>query len=193
MKRKPDSKPDITNDSHKRRRSRSRSRDRSPPRKKSHRSRSYSYSSSSSYSRSPSPKRTAKEKWLGSIPEEHQRFIKTVANRVKEHGKGFEGVLMEKEKENPKFAFLYDDKASPFFSSTGNICTDQIYSFLTTTFTNLHFHQRTVFLLHLPRHSTTMVTPPCTLPIPLRILKKSERPRVNLADLRENGSRPCYD
>lgn len=22
---------------------------------------------------------------------------------------------MEKEKENPKFAFLYDDKASPFF------------------------------------------------------------------------------
>ncbi|KIR70198.1 U2-associated protein SR140 [Cryptococcus deuterogattii CA1014] len=117
---KPVAKPlkalfDITSDSHKRRRSRSRSRDRSPPRKKSHRSRSYSYSSSSSYSRSPSPRRTSKEKWLDSIPEEHQRFIKTVANRVKEHGKGFEGVLMEKEKENPKFAFLYDDKASPFF------------------------------------------------------------------------------
>ncbi|OXG19342.1 U2-associated protein SR140 [Cryptococcus neoformans Tu259-1] len=112
---KPVAKPlkalfDITSDNHKRRRSRSRSRDRSPPRKKSHRSRSYSYSSSSSYSRSPSPRRTSKEKWLDSIPEEHRRFIKTVANRVKEHGKGFEGVLMEKERENPKFAFLYDDK-----------------------------------------------------------------------------------
>lgn len=102
---------DITSDSHKRRRSRSRSRGRSPPRKKSHRARSYSYSSSSSYSRSPSPERTCKQKWLDSIPEEHGRFIKTVANRVKEHGKGFQDVLMEKERENPKFAFLYDDKA----------------------------------------------------------------------------------
>lgn len=105
---------DITSDSHKRRRSRSRSRGRSPPRKKSHRARSYSYSSSSSYSRSPSPERTCKQKWLDSIPEEHGRFIKTVANRVKEHGKGFEDVLMEKERENPKFAFLYDDKACGF-------------------------------------------------------------------------------
>ncbi|KAE8543440.1 hypothetical protein D1P53_000153 [Cryptococcus gattii VGV] len=87
---KPVAKPlkalfDITSDSHKRRRSRSRSRDRSPPRKKSHRSRSYSYSSSSSYSRSPSPRRTAKKKWLDSIPEEHQRFIKTVANRLPDY------------------------------------------------------------------------------------------------------------
>ncbi|ODN74694.1 hypothetical protein L202_07026 [Cryptococcus amylolentus CBS 6039] len=84
-------------------------RSQSPPRKR--RARSYSYSSSSSYSRSPSPRRDSDgETWLKTIPEEKAKFVKAVAARVKEHGRGLEDVLREKEKDNEKFSFLFDDK-----------------------------------------------------------------------------------
>ncbi|KAK8843431.1 hypothetical protein IAR55_007088 [Kwoniella newhampshirensis] len=91
-------------------RSRSDSFSRSP----SPRRRKGSYSSYSSDSRSPSrsppPKKlSARDKWLAQIPEEQTKFIKTVAGRVKEHGKGFEDVLRKKERENPKFSFLFDE------------------------------------------------------------------------------------
>ncbi|WWC91325.1 uncharacterized protein L201_006268 [Kwoniella dendrophila CBS 6074] len=82
-----------------------------PPRNKGHR-RSYSSYSSDSYTRSPSPpprKSTAKGKWINEIPIEKQNFIKTVAGRVKDHGRGFEDLLKKKEKENPKFAFLFNE------------------------------------------------------------------------------------
>lgn len=36
----------------------------------------------------------------------------TVANRVKEHGSKFEQVLKHRERDNPKFAFLYDSRVS---------------------------------------------------------------------------------
>ncbi|ODN91468.1 U2-associated protein SR140 [Cryptococcus wingfieldii CBS 7118] len=84
-------------------------RSQSPPRKR--RARSYSYSSSSSYSRSPSPRRDSDgETWLKTIPEEKAKFVKAVAERVREHGRGFEDVLREKEKDSEKFSFLFDDK-----------------------------------------------------------------------------------
>nr|XP_018259054.1 U2-associated protein SR140 [Kwoniella dejecticola CBS 10117]OBR81212.1 U2-associated protein SR140 [Kwoniella dejecticola CBS 10117] len=88
------------------------SRSPSPARRKSRR-RSYSSYSSNSYdSRSPSPrprKVSAKDKWLDGVPEEQRKFIKTVAGRVKDHGRGFEDLLRKKEKENPKFAFLFNE------------------------------------------------------------------------------------
>ncbi|WVQ75421.1 hypothetical protein IAR50_005044 [Cryptococcus sp. DSM 104548] len=86
-----------------------RDRSESPARKR--RARSSSYSSASSYSRSPSSKRDSEgEAWLKTIPEENAKFIKAVAERVREHGRGLEDVLREKEKENDKFSFLFDDK-----------------------------------------------------------------------------------
>ncbi|WWD21045.1 hypothetical protein CI109_105526 [Kwoniella shandongensis] len=118
-------------DDHKRGRERSKSYSpsRSPPLK---RDRARRGSRSDSYSRSPSPRRrkgshssyssdsrsrsppkskklSAKDKWLAQISEEQTKFIKTVAGRVRDHGKGFEDVLRKKEKENPKFAFLFNE------------------------------------------------------------------------------------
>ncbi|WVO15268.1 hypothetical protein L204_102924 [Cryptococcus depauperatus] len=90
------------------RRSRSFSSSQSPPRKKSHHLRSYSSDSYSSLS--PSPRRKSdKEKWLNSIPSEQRNFIETVAKKVKQHGKSFEDILKEKEKENSKFSFLFNE------------------------------------------------------------------------------------
>nr|XP_019047928.1 U2-associated protein SR140 [Kwoniella bestiolae CBS 10118]OCF26858.1 U2-associated protein SR140 [Kwoniella bestiolae CBS 10118] len=83
-----------------------------PPRKNKSRRSSYSSYSSDSLSRSPSPrprKPSAKDKWLSGISEEQKKFIKTVANRVKDVGRGFEDLLRKKEKENPKFAFLVNE------------------------------------------------------------------------------------
>jgi U2-associated protein SR140 len=79
------------------------------------RRRTDSYDSSSSHSQSPPPGRNpATEKWLSKIPEEQVKFVKAVAGKVKDHGKGFEDTLKEREKANPKFAFLIDDKVSCF-------------------------------------------------------------------------------
>ncbi|WVR09161.1 hypothetical protein IAU60_006223 [Kwoniella sp. DSM 27419] len=79
-------------------------RDRSPPPRRGRRG---SYSSDSSNSRSPPPKKlSARERWLATVPDEQYKFIKTVATRVKDHGKGFEDLLRNKERDNPKFGFL---------------------------------------------------------------------------------------
>ena len=102
-----------------RRTSRSPSQDRRPrllvsredSRSPSKRRRASSYDSTSSRSQSPPPRQNpATQKWLSKIPEEQAKFIKAVASKVKDHGKGFEGILKEREKANPKFAFLIDDK-----------------------------------------------------------------------------------
>ncbi|KDQ21589.1 hypothetical protein BOTBODRAFT_123385 [Botryobasidium botryosum FD-172 SS1] len=77
---------------------RSRSRSRSPDRDRRRRSRS-SQRRKYSRSRSRDP----------DIDRETERLVRTVANRVKEHGKHFEEMLKHKEKSNPKFQFLFDD------------------------------------------------------------------------------------
>lgn len=38
--------------------------------------------------------------------EEKEKFVRAVADRVKKHGFKFEEVLRERERDNPKFAFL---------------------------------------------------------------------------------------
>ncbi|WRT68937.1 uncharacterized protein IL334_005919 [Kwoniella shivajii] len=105
----------------KQKRSRSYSSSRSPsPSRNKDRRRSYSsYSSSSSrsISRSPPPtkrKPTAREKWLESVSEDQRKFIKTVAGRVKDHGKGFEDLLRKKERDNSKFSFLYNEESPEY-------------------------------------------------------------------------------
>jgi U2-associated protein SR140 len=53
---------------------------------------------------------TDKEKWLAKVPDETEKFIRAVAAKVKEHGKGLEGMLKEKEKDNPKFSFFFQEE-----------------------------------------------------------------------------------
>jgi hypothetical protein len=38
--------------------------------------------------------------------------VRAVADKVKQHGQGFENLLKEKEKGNDKFAFLFDAAVS---------------------------------------------------------------------------------
>ncbi|GAA5935501.1 uncharacterized protein JCM15063_001056 [Sporobolomyces koalae] len=93
--------------------SRSRDRSRSPtdPHEflRSKRSRR-SYSRSRSRSRSTSPPPRRKREWPDLEPGVDEKFLVTVADKVRDHGRGFEGVLREKEKNNKKFAFLQDQQ-----------------------------------------------------------------------------------
>ena len=110
---------DITSSSNRRSRSRSRSYSPPPSNKRSRRSaspnnnnnnrssRQRSYSSSRSRSRSP-PRRQGPH-----LHPEVEKFIRTVAGKVKDLGPEFENHLREKEKENPKFGFLKDEMVSP--------------------------------------------------------------------------------
>ncbi|KAM0789547.1 hypothetical protein ACM66B_000360 [Microbotryomycetes sp. NB124-2] len=83
-----------------------RGRSRSPDR--SRRRRSYSHDSRSrSRSRSRSPPRRAWPKLENGVDE---RFLSSIASRVREHGRGFEEMLREKESRNPKFEFLRNSK-----------------------------------------------------------------------------------
>lgn len=53
--------------------------------------------------------------------EANEKFIRTVASRVQEHGPRFEAMIREKERENPRFAFLRDDKVGNYPSSLFNV------------------------------------------------------------------------
>jgi U2-associated protein SR140 len=78
-----------------RRRSKSRSRSRSPKRTR-HRSRSPS--------RSPSPRQWPE------LSNEDERFVTAIADKIKDHGPRFENTLKDRERGNPRFSFLEDDK-----------------------------------------------------------------------------------
>ncbi|CUA66740.1 U2 snRNP-associated SURP motif-containing protein [Rhizoctonia solani] len=84
------------------RRSRSRSRDR---RSRRHRSSSYS-SRSRSRSRTPTPKDL---RYLG-ITQTQEEFVRKVADKVRRNGRAFQTLLETREKNNPSFEFLWDDK-----------------------------------------------------------------------------------
>lgn len=91
-------------------RSRSISRERDVSSKRRQRRRSDSYSSySSSSSHSPPPRRSvAQEKWTAKVDADTQKFLRTVAEKVRDRGRGFEDTLRDNEKSNPRFAFLSD-------------------------------------------------------------------------------------
>lgn len=46
--------------------------------------------------------------------EEEEKFLRTVAAKVGEHGGNFERVIRAKERENPKFDFFHDESVSTF-------------------------------------------------------------------------------
>lgn len=73
------------------------------------RSRSKSRSRSRSRSRSPKWERTRRN-WPALDTLEEDKFLRTIAGKVKEHGEKFELVLREKERDNVKFAFFRDNK-----------------------------------------------------------------------------------
>lgn len=60
--------------------------------------------------RSPSPQVSLLDQWLDRIAPERASFVKAVVERIRSHGEGFRKVLMERERENPQFTFLFDDK-----------------------------------------------------------------------------------
>ncbi|KAK0539979.1 hypothetical protein OC842_000723 [Tilletia horrida] len=64
----------------------------------------------SAYSRSPSPRSKFRLRCEDEFGAEAVN-VRTVAQRVQQHGPKFEELLRAKEKENPKFAFLWDDKS----------------------------------------------------------------------------------
>lgn len=70
-------------------------------------------SRSKSPSRSRSPRRDVhKQEWLGKISGDSDTFVRAVAKRVVDNGKSFEELLRKKEKDNTKFAFLFNDDVS---------------------------------------------------------------------------------
>lgn len=91
----------------------SRSRSRSPPRGHSKRQRRVS-DDSRSRSRSRSPPRRA---WPALEDGVDEKFLRTVAGKVREHGANFESVIRERERGNSKFAFFSDEKVSFRLSS----------------------------------------------------------------------------
>lgn len=107
---------DITTSAN--RRSRSRSFSPPPSSKRSRRSASpNNHSRQRSYSRSRSRSRSPPRKKGPNLQPEIEKFIRTVAGKVKDLGPEFENHLREKEKENPKFQFLKDEMVSwAFFS-----------------------------------------------------------------------------
>jgi U2-associated protein SR140 len=40
------------------------------------------------------------------------KFLRTVADKVRNHGRSFEDMMREREKNNPRFAFFVNKKAS---------------------------------------------------------------------------------
>ncbi|KAL5485377.1 hypothetical protein ACEPAI_8019 [Sanghuangporus weigelae] len=111
---------------YKRARSYSRSPSRSRSRRRYYRSRSHSrtrsrshsydrsrrrYSRGWSRSRSPSrSRRRSSRSPLGrtGVDPDTEKFIRTVALKVKDNGEKFENLLRDKERQNPKFKFLFD-------------------------------------------------------------------------------------
>ncbi|RSH95364.1 hypothetical protein EHS25_000451 [Saitozyma podzolica] len=47
---------------------------------------------------------------LKALYAEQEKFVAAVANRVRDHGSQFEDVLRQREKDNPKFAFLFNEE-----------------------------------------------------------------------------------
>ncbi|KAG8690549.1 hypothetical protein FRC11_010801, partial [Ceratobasidium sp. 423] len=82
---------------------RSRSRSRSRDRRRRHRSLSYS---SRSRSRTPTPKDLS---YLGITPTQEE-FVRKVVDKVRRNGRAFQTLLETREKNNPSFEFLWDDK-----------------------------------------------------------------------------------
>lgn len=112
-------------------RSRSRERVRSPrgttgrngdSRSPKRRRRSVSSASSDAYSRPGSPlppTDEARERWLRKIPEERAKLVRAVADKVLDKGRGFEDLLMDREKDNPTFSFFFDDKVRAWKTALG--------------------------------------------------------------------------
>ncbi|KIM31116.1 hypothetical protein M408DRAFT_253799 [Serendipita vermifera MAFF 305830] len=109
---------------HQRSYSRSRSRSRSPAyerrkRRDSTRSRerhshddhSHRRSRSRSYDRSHRRERRRRSRESHRVPRDEQTFIELVAVMTRAHGKTFEDSLMERERGNPQYEFLYSHKS----------------------------------------------------------------------------------
>lgn len=90
------------------------------------------------------------------------KFLRSVSARIREHGSGFEDMIREKERENPSFAFLYDEKVNLAGLTLPRMETDVfLYSYRLTT-TSRCCSTRGIGLLRPSALSTRFVR--CALP-----------------------------
>lgn len=52
--------------------------------------------------------------WFDQVPAEELKFIQEVSKRIRDHGPGLLETLKGRERENPKFAFLFDKEVGMF-------------------------------------------------------------------------------
>jgi len=46
--------------------------------------------------------------WFEKVSPERMKFIQAVTDRIKTHGERFKEVLLERERDNPEWAFLFN-------------------------------------------------------------------------------------
>ncbi|KAL1406050.1 hypothetical protein Q8F55_007733 [Vanrija albida] len=68
--------------------------------------------------RSESPRPDSNEHqsfWLDQVDPKDLDFIKAVVERIKTHGSDFKDMLLERERNNPRFVFMFDQEAASHF------------------------------------------------------------------------------
>ncbi len=55
--------------------------------------------------------------WFDQVPAEELKFMQEVSRRIRDHGPGLLDTLKERERENPKFDFLFEKEVSMFHGS----------------------------------------------------------------------------
>lgn len=103
-----------------------------------------------------------------------------VAKRVREHGKAFEQLLIEKEKANPKFAFLRDEEVCLHSHSRPSQADRASYQ--STTCTSTPSIRRTASPNLLSYLSMTRATPRAIHPTLPRILNGNGQPKAKSVD-----------
>lgn len=53
---------------------------------------------------------SVRDRWFESVAPEQMKFIEDVSKRIRDHGAGLMETIRERERLNPKFAFLFDSK-----------------------------------------------------------------------------------
>jgi U2-associated protein SR140 len=51
------------------------------------------------------------------VPAEELKFMQEVSRRIRDHGPGLLDTLKERERENPKFDFLFENEVRMFHGS----------------------------------------------------------------------------
>lgn len=64
---------------------------------------------------------------MGITPTQEE-FVRKVAEKVKRNGRAFEVLLGERERENPSFGFLWNEKVGRLFFVIGEVVTERAWA-----------------------------------------------------------------